>query len=458
MRNTMDEKFRYQGHWWLPGAGEHSVPGIVEFKPDKGTTLNLMGSLKGLEGIVDPIEPEIILGLSSDGKLLTLRDCAKILGNLRFGSGFSTSTFVANTVFVGEHFERPEDVGFERLVVEYLHLGAWADATGFDIKFVEETEEPKRRWIEMKHELPEAATASVGGEYEVTLDFGSDFEASKRPFTWAKINQPAELAIKFPEKQPFDRLRDIVFRLQHLLSLGMRRSAYPVAIRGYTGVPGEAMPVEVPYSPLGRMDNVERPERFEMLFSRRDLPGGFVAAFARWLERAGDLDPVYRLFLGTVYNPRSYLEQRFLNLVQALEVYHRRALYEPDLPKEEHEKRVKEILDAIPAEHKGWLERKLQVVSEPSLNQRLYEIFKRHRGIVESVIDKKKQIRAEFIERVVATRNYRTHFDDSKKDKAARGEELYQIMRKLNLVLEACLMEEIGFSPEKTKDAISGMR
>src|SRR5215212_5679433 len=50
-------------------------------------------------------------------------------------------------------------------------------------------------------------------------------------------------------------------------------------------------------------------------------------AVARWLERAGSLDPVYRLFLGTVYNPRSYLEQPFLRLVQALQVYHRRALY-----------------------------------------------------------------------------------------------------------------------------------
>jgi hypothetical protein len=120
----LDEAIRYEGYWWLPGAGEHSVPGIVTFDPDKGTTLDLMGSLKGLEGIVDPIEPEIILGLSSDGKLLTLKDCAKTFGNLRFGSGFSTSTFAANTVFVGEHFERPGEVGFERLIVEYLHLGA----------------------------------------------------------------------------------------------------------------------------------------------------------------------------------------------------------------------------------------------------------------------------------------------------------------------------------------------
>ena len=454
----MDRGFQYEGYWWLPDASDDKVPGLLKFDPDEGASLDLFGSLKDVEGIVDPLEPEIILGLSSEGKLLTLKDCAKTLGSLRFGSGFSTSSFVASAIFVGEHFERAEDVGFERLVVEYLHLEAWADASGFDISFNEEKEAPKRKWIEIKHEIPKPSTAVVEEEYEVTLDFGSDFKASQRPFTWATISQPAELAIKFTEKQSFDRLRDIVFRLQHLLSLGMRMSAYPVSVRGYTGTPGEAMPVEVHYKPLGRMDEVKRPERFEMLFSCKKLPGGFDVAVAKWLKGADNLDTVYRLFLGTVYNPRSYLEQHFLNLVQALEVYHRKVLFVPDLPKEEHERRVEEILDATPEQHKSWLERKLKVVSEPSLNQRLQEIFKRHLGIVESEVGKKKKVRAEFIEKVVATRNYRTHFDDSKKDKAARGEELYRVMQKLNLLLEACLMEEIGFSQEETKKAVLGIR
>jgi hypothetical protein len=201
----------------------------------------------------------------------------------------------------------------------------------------------------------------------------------------------------------------------------MRRSAYPVAIRGYTSTLEEAMPVEVLYSPLGRMDAVKRPERFEMLFSRKELPGGFETAVARWLERAGSLDPVYRLFLGTVYNPRSYLEQPFLRLGQALQVYHRRALYVPDLPKEEHEKRVEKILDSVPAEFKGWLRQKLRIVSEPSLDHRLHKILKRHRGIANLVVGRKGEARAEFVEKVVATRNYQTHFDENKWDEAARG-------------------------------------
>jgi hypothetical protein len=157
----LDEAIRFEGYWWLPGADDNGVPGILEFDPDKGASLRLMGSLQGLEDITEPLDPELIHGLSSDGKLITLRDCGQTLVNLRFGGGFSTSAYAANTIFVGRHFERPEDVGFESLVVEYLHLGAWVDSSGFDIKFVEEEREPKKRRIEVKHELPEAATAQV---------------------------------------------------------------------------------------------------------------------------------------------------------------------------------------------------------------------------------------------------------------------------------------------------------
>jgi ApeA N-terminal domain 1 len=119
----LNEKFEYQGYWGLPGADEDEVPGTLKFDPDEGATLNLLGSLKGLRGVIDPLEPEIILGRSSDGKLVTLKDCGRSLGNLAIGRGFSTSSFAVNEIFVGEHFERAEDIGFERLMVEYLYLG-----------------------------------------------------------------------------------------------------------------------------------------------------------------------------------------------------------------------------------------------------------------------------------------------------------------------------------------------
>jgi hypothetical protein len=43
------------------------VPGILKFDPDDGATLDLLGSLKGLKGVIDPLEPEIILGSRRTG-------------------------------------------------------------------------------------------------------------------------------------------------------------------------------------------------------------------------------------------------------------------------------------------------------------------------------------------------------------------------------------------------------
>jgi hypothetical protein len=34
----LNEKFEYQGYWWLPGADEDEVPGILKFDPDDGAT------------------------------------------------------------------------------------------------------------------------------------------------------------------------------------------------------------------------------------------------------------------------------------------------------------------------------------------------------------------------------------------------------------------------------------
>src|SRR5215216_7358180 len=134
----MNDAFEYQGYWWLPGTEGDKVPGILKFDPDAGTTLDLLGSLKGLEGIVELFEPKTILGLSSKGRLITLHDCTQTSDNLAIGRGFSTSTFVVNTVLVGEHFGNADDIGFERLVVEYLYTEAWSCATGFLFTFSKE--------------------------------------------------------------------------------------------------------------------------------------------------------------------------------------------------------------------------------------------------------------------------------------------------------------------------------
>ena len=313
------DRFEYRGYWWLPDTPDNRVPGTLVFDPEEGTNLDLLGSLRGLEGVSAPLDPELILGTSSDGRSITLKECSRDTGTLSIGAGFSTSSFSADMVIVGEHFERPEDVGFERLIIEYLHLDAWADTTGFEIELIDD---PDTHPVTVRHRIPEPVTARVGDDYEVALFFGGNRKWTARPLTEVTLTQPAELAVRFSEKQPLQDLLDITYDIQHFLSLGTRGSVHPVAVWGATGRVGEAVRVEVHYRPLGMAASAqERPGRHRMLFSLRDLPEGFGPAIERWLERSEVLGPVYRLYLGTVYNPQAFLEQRFLSLVQALEVY-----------------------------------------------------------------------------------------------------------------------------------------
>jgi hypothetical protein len=453
--DVMDEGFEYQGHWWTPEEPDEKLPGILRFDPEEGATLSLFGSLRAPEGA----EGIPILGLAMDNTPITLTNLIwpPSIPVIPSGTlGPTTSTVNADMVIVGKHFEQEEEVGFERLVVEYLHLDAWAGVSGFEIAFVDD---PDTRPISVRHELPEPIAADVGGEYKVNLFFGSGFEASPRPFTSATITQVAELIISFSEKKSLRYLRDIAYRLQHLISLGTRRAAFPVAMWGATGPVGEARRVGIYYRTLGTTDTVkDRPARHEMLFSLRDLPSGFGPAVENWLARAEILDPVYQLYLGTMYNPQMFLGQRFLNLVQALEAYHRRTTTTLNLPEDEHEKRIESILGAVPEEHRTWLQGKLRYSNELILRKRIKHVFDGHPRTVDSVVGTSSQDKRSFINKVIVTRNYRTHFDENLEDRAARGEELHRINDKLTQLLEMCLMAEIGFEDDEIRKAVTGLR
>lgn len=56
-----------------------------------------------------------------------------------------------------------------------------------------------------------------------------------------------------------------------------------------------------------------------------------------------------------------------------------------------------------------------------------------------------------FIEKVVDTRNYQTHHDEDLKEHSASGKELYHLTQKLKILLEICLLTELGFSSDEIK-------
>ena len=71
----MTEKFKITAEWFLPTDRGQRVHGILTFDPTDGTDLEVYGSLSGDNFFSEFKNQEIILGLTSDSKLVTLYNC-----------------------------------------------------------------------------------------------------------------------------------------------------------------------------------------------------------------------------------------------------------------------------------------------------------------------------------------------------------------------------------------------
>jgi hypothetical protein len=136
-----------------------------------------------------------------------------------------------------------------------------------------------------------------------------------------------------------------------------------------------------------------------------------------------------------------FLEVQFLLIIYALEAYHRRTTKNQELPIEEHNQRIASILGSCPSEYREWLHQKLEYTNEPRLRRRIKELISKYEQVFMSYVD---NIGA-FVDKIVNTRNYFTHYDSSLKNSAMTDpNKLREMTDKLMGLLEVCLFTEIS--------------
>jgi hypothetical protein len=91
---------------------------------------------------------------------------------------------------------------------------------------------------------------------------------------------------------------------------------------------------------------------------------------------------MYDLYFGIIHSSNMYVDHKFLSLMQALETYHRRILGGNELSENHHNKRILEILTAVPDQYRQWLEEKLKYSNELSLRKRMKELLGRHSDVM----------------------------------------------------------------------------
>ena len=69
------EEFEYNGIWWLPENQDEKISGTLTFNTAEGAYLELIGSFKKIEDLNKVLNPNIILGITYNGKSITLYKC-----------------------------------------------------------------------------------------------------------------------------------------------------------------------------------------------------------------------------------------------------------------------------------------------------------------------------------------------------------------------------------------------
>jgi len=449
----MIEEFEYKGIWWLPDKPERQISGTLRFTPAEGANLELIGSFRSIEDINKIFAPGIILGESSNGKSITLNECTETDVSISF-PGFQTSSFYANKIFVGGHFQKEEDIRFKKLSIRFSNLDEWVNISGFSIEYKWEDVE-----VIVKHKMPPPFQANISDDLKVLINFEPIWPTHSFVQKDVTIKQNTWIQIESSEEKPLEYYKKVMNHIQNFLSLGITKPILPMAIEGITEANKEMLgnilrcpPVEI----FWKLPDIPKASKTllppDMLFTFEDISNRFEIFLRNWFKKADLLEPIYNLYFGTFYNPRMFLEHRFLSLAQAVESYHQRVFGGEYLPDEEYKPVYEALVKAIPSwiveDFRSSLKKRLKYGNEYSLRKRLKEIFDKYSDILSRFIENKEN----FIERVVDTRNYLTHWREGLKEHAAQGEELYHLTQKLKMILEICLLAELGFNSEEIKD------
>jgi hypothetical protein len=428
------ERREYEGYWWLPRDGAAGVPsaaaltGRLAIEEGRGE-LKTLGNFghqvlsRARDRVVySPMPTSVprVLGLTEDGKAITLEGCNPTASSERF-PGISSATYRAYVALVGAWFEEGEEVSFDEICVRTATLDAWVGVSGFqqEIRFKAPDDASVVTGIEsteVRFEPPEQIEIELGDGAKAWIDFSYSVGGVHRFATDVTLRQRAWF--HFGPKQPIDLPE--VFRtvgmLRNFLSLAIGRSERVLSVIGYRDdlrhePSGARVPVElyweIPHNAPRRAQPVDPSE---MLFTLHQAERDVGALLRTWFRKHDNFEPVLNLYFGVLHHPDLYLDVRFLTYAQAIETYDFRRR---DPRRRTLDQRIRAVLAECP-------EVSARIVGSGSDRDKFVRLFK-------------------------DSRNYYTHYTPDLQRRAAKGAALFLLFTQLRAILEMSLLRELGF-------------
>lgn len=454
---TIDESINIKGEWWIPGKSKKKVQGTLNLSSNNGALLDLNGALPGEEGKrgifgAPLISPKIINGNTVRGEKVTLVNCHET-----FYSMGNSSKIRAYMTVTDVHFKKYESLVFNELYLDFTNLPEWIQLSKIDVKW--------------DHEKDITTISSTPRVNEIFSDVGNyDIEIISYctlPDLIALENEASiktDGSIKLSSKNGahIDDFDKVIQKLRMLLCVATQRPVYLNSISAHSNkqinksktgqvysIPMEIYKRQLDRIPIKQMDFPDN-----MLFSYNKVKNHFGNVLMSLVNNYDNLEPLLVSHTSWFYVKIPYMQPKFLSLVMGLESFYRKTRKRSQLPKHEHRERIKEILSSMDSKYRSWVKSALIHSNELSLREKLRNILADYHNVVVGYpVDNEK-----FIKKVVDTRNFLVHGDSKLKTKTATPNEMYHLIRILEIVIEACILCELGIPQDEARELFTNAK
>lgn len=387
-----------------------------------------------------------IVGFSNAGKSVTLEHCQVIQQKLSF-PGVSQTTFRVGIALFGAHFGKDDPFEFDQVDIygdainqwlEFAPISANIQFSAYTSAAITFTPPPEKKW-----ELSDGTTVRLYAAWTVP---------STIQYREAKITQKTWLSFRFTKAKPLDGLLEMVHRFVSFASVGIDQmvSFEEITLRSKQvfktiGEKVQEEPLTLYYARAfqaePKLADVRPPFT---LFQFSDVAEEFAVKFDSWLTNYESYVAPFNLYFAVKKGRDLYLDNKFLMLAQACESLHRHTSSSKAFPDDKYKELAVLLEGMVPKEFKDWLEPRLKYGNEPSLRQRLKELFNEFSYVFGETKKTKPRI-----DKIVATRNYLTHYDAPGKKQSATGIELYKLCVVLEVLFQLHILKLCGFTHTK---------
>lgn len=440
----------YIGYWWLPGNEKNSIPGTLTIHNNGDYILQLLDTFKNGSVIVNfriIREFELIIGIAREEDS-NYDYSFKLLNSIVVSNSLNKLTYYklhASFILKSVSSELSGTLKFDTIILDPQFLNEWIDTSSFDLSYPNE-QNNKLHDFSLRYKQPEPIILFENQDFTLKLLTVISY---KHP-TNSQFNcsQSAFLKLEFLEQKSLTEIRETSKKIRNFFTLAIgtpiKMSRISVGWQNNKGVYFD-------YLWKDKFQNnfnnpIKTHNSMQMLLGYDFLKDDVNQVFQNWFDKYDDLKFTINNFFGTLYNDFLYTEDKFLNYVFGLEVYHRTKYGGFNHKNENYLKIRKDILDQIHNKrHIQWLESRLRKHTENSLKQRLEHLFEVHNQSLNGLVDDVEK----FIDNVVETRHFHVHEKVKNKELVITDViELSRMTKKLRVFIQAILMFELGFDHE----------